>query len=62
MKVRIYHPHTHAGETLQPGPEGIELDVSPQDAEFMKDAGVLDRPSPVFAPLTGAKPAPPSSI
>lgn len=39
MKVRIYKPHIHAGEQLEPGPEGIEIDVAPAEAEFLKQRG-----------------------
>lgn len=45
MKVRIYKPHTHAGLKHVPGPTGISLDVSTQDAAFLKAQGVLDPPS-----------------
>lgn len=47
MKVRIYKPHTHAGQLYQPGPDGIDLDVSDADAAFLKAGGVLDGPQPV---------------
>ena len=45
-KVTVYKPHTHAGKKLRPGPDGIEIEVSEQDATFLKDAGVLDKPAP----------------
>lgn len=46
MKVRIYKKHTHNGKRLVPGPEGIEIEVAAHDAEFLKKAGVLDKPEP----------------
>ncbi len=47
MKVRIYKPHTHAGQLYQPGPYGIDIDVSETDAAFLQSAGVLDGPQSV---------------
>lgn len=40
MKVRIYKPHTHAGRRYNPGPEGIEIEVSKSDAAYLERAGV----------------------
>lgn len=55
MKVRIYKPHTHARVRHVPGPSGIELDVSPDTAAFLKQHGVLDPPKPAKAPAKAAR-------
>lgn len=52
VKVRIFKPHTHAGQKLVPPPEGLEIEVSPADAAWLKEQGVDKRPD------TPAKPAP----
>lgn len=44
-KVRIYKQHTHAGIKYTPGPDGIDIEVSDTDADFLKKAGVLDKPA-----------------
>lgn len=53
MKIRIYHPHTHAGRQYTPGPDGVEIEVTPAAAKFIKARG-LDVP-PV-APAIGTEP------
>lgn len=60
MKVRIYKPHTHAGKRYAPGPDGIDLDVSPRAAEYLAKHGVTTKPeaAPVAPPLD-ATPAEP---
>jgi len=40
MKIRIHHPHTHAGIAYTPGPEGVELDVTEQEAAFLRANGL----------------------
>lgn len=54
MKVRIHQPHTHARVAYVPGPKGIVLDVSPADAAWLKQHGVLDPPQPATAPAAVA--------
>lgn len=46
MKVRIYRPHTHAGIRYTPGPEGVELEVSKQVADFLEKRELTKRPEP----------------
>lgn len=53
MKVRIYKPHTHAGKRHAPGPEGVEIDVSPQGLKFIQAHGINVPPS---VPAIGAEP------
>lgn len=53
MKIRIYHPHTHAGKRLNPGPNGVEIDVSPAALEFIRTRG-LDVPP--TTPAIGTEP------
>lgn len=60
-KVRIYQPHTHAGKRLQPGPDGIEIEVTEPEAKFLESAGVTKRPQaiaevPVAATSRTARP------
>lgn len=59
MKVRIYHPHNHAGEQLEPGPEGIEIEVAPAEAEFLKARGLTKPASgtPVPTKVSAARTA-----
>lgn len=60
MKVRIYKSHTHAGKRYAPGPEGIELDVSPRAAEYLGKHGVTTKPEPApAAPTSAAAPVEP---
>jgi hypothetical protein len=42
-KIRIYHPHTHNGINHDPDEKGVEIEVSDQDADFIK-ALKLDQP------------------
>lgn len=56
MKVRIYTPVTQAGKRHVPGPQGIELDVAPHDAEFLKKLGVLDKPAAIKPVPAAAEP------
>lgn len=44
-EVTIYQPHTHAGKKLTPGPDGIRINVTAAEREFLQQRGVLT-PSP----------------
>lgn len=48
IKIRIYKPHTHAGVSYLPGTDGVDLEVSKADAEFIRNLG-LDRKPGVSA-------------
>lgn len=50
-KVRIYQPHTHAGKRLQPGPDGIEIEVTEPEAKFLESAGVTKGSSVIDVPV-----------
>lgn len=50
MKVRIFKSHTHDDIDHVPGPDGIEIEVTPPEAEFLKQHGVLDKPASAPAP------------
>lgn len=53
VKVRIFKPHTHAGVKHVPGPEGKEIEVSPEAAKWLKDQGLTERPaSPAAQPTS----------
>lgn len=45
MKIRIYKPLTHNRVQLTPGPEGIEIDATAPEVEFLRERGVLDPPT-----------------
>lgn len=44
MKVRIYKPHTHAGVALTPGADGIDIEVTAPEADFLRAKGLLQPP------------------
>jgi hypothetical protein len=47
VKVRIFKPHTHAGQKLVPPPEGLEIEVTAPEAAWLKAQGVDKRPEPL---------------
>jgi hypothetical protein len=53
VKVRIFKPHTHAGQKLVPPPEGLEIEVSATDAAWLKAQGLDKRPEPKSAAPAG---------
>lgn len=44
-RLYIYAPHTHAGVRYDPPPEGVEIEVSAQDAEFLRELGKTTPPA-----------------
>lgn len=56
MKVRIYKPHTHAGKRYTPGPEGLDIEMEPHSAEWLKKHTDVCKPP---APAVEQKPATP---
>lgn len=46
VKVRIFKPHTHAGQKLAPPPEGLEIEVTQPEAAWLKEQGLDKRPEP----------------
>ena len=47
MKVTLKQPHTHAGKPCQPGDE---IDVTPEQAKWLAEQGVIEAPA---APAAG---------
>lgn len=45
--VRIYAPHTHAGQRIVPPAEGTDLQVTEKQAAFLKARGLTERPAAV---------------
>lgn len=44
MKLTVYTPGSHRGQRYNPGPEGIELDVTEDQAAFLHRQGATTRP------------------
>lgn len=48
VKIRIYQAHEHAGVQYNPGAEGVEIEVSKTDADFIKSIGIDQKPGVVL--------------
>nr|WP_308006593.1 hypothetical protein [Xanthomonas albilineans] len=51
-RLYIYVPHTHEGVFYDPPPEGVGIDVSEPEAEFLRALGKTAPPAaPALPPL-----------